>query len=94
MSLILVFFLLVFPLDMSGYVSLYSCWTPDYCATLHSHPTSPLINITFSVNITFTKKDPGILPEYCQSLNYPLYEIQACQGMGVLDGEVWGKICR
>ena len=65
----------------------------------YSHCTSPLIKITFSVNITFTKKDPGILPEYCQSLNYPLYEIQEVglearlSGNGVGQMERFGGKC-
>ena len=61
--------------------------------------TSPLIKITFLVNITFIKKDPGILPEYCQSLNYPLYEIQEVglearlSGNGVGQMERFGEKC-
>ena len=70
-------------------------------ATFHRDPTSPLIKITFSVNITFTKKDPGILPEYYQSLNYPPYEIQEVglearlsgNGVGQME-RFWGKMCR
>ena len=32
--------------------------------------------LTWKLTFGSLRRDPGILPKYCQSLDYPLYEIQ------------------